>query len=172
MHPGPIASLGRVLGNRETLYKYLNPHLTAIASSSGIYLIDAVSGSLVWSASHAGEVAAGGCVMATVTENWLVYAFRDADLPGAVTRVVSVELYSRGESNRCVHGQRSLPLLHIDQNLFVLLARDRGARCLHALLRLPAGRAIARYDADAKWYLLTRSARCVGLLSRIDGIFK
>ncbi|RIA80203.1 hypothetical protein C1645_12520 [Glomus cerebriforme] len=55
-----IASLGRVLGDRSVLYKYLNPHLVAIATLStsktpatlNIYLIDIVKGSILHHATH------------------------------------------------------------------------------------------------------------------------
>jgi hypothetical protein len=51
---GPVASVGKVLGNCSTLYKYLNPHLTALTTSSftshpptcAIYLVDAAKGSV------------------------------------------------------------------------------------------------------------------------------
>jgi hypothetical protein len=99
---GPIASIGKVLGDRSTLYKYLNPHLTLVLTSSpssrtcGIYILDMVKGSVVY---HASVPAAGGAcdVQATLTENWLVYHYFD-DEPPAVGqskgyRVISVEFY-------------------------------------------------------------------------------
>lgn len=50
-----VHSAGRVLGNRSVLYKYANPNLVAIAvldsvhSVLQIYLVDAVSGYIVYS---------------------------------------------------------------------------------------------------------------------------
>jgi hypothetical protein len=99
---GPIASIGKVLGNRATLYKYLNPHLTVVLTSSprsrtcGIYVLDVVKGSIIY---HASVPAAGGVcdVQATLTENWLVYHYFDDELPGVGQskgyRVISVEFY-------------------------------------------------------------------------------
>ncbi|PCH43293.1 DUF1620-domain-containing protein [Wolfiporia cocos MD-104 SS10] len=103
----PVASLGKVLGNRTTLYKYLNPHLTAVvtefASAAGarpsrcaLYLVDGAKGTVVY---HVMLPAAGGkCdVHVTLTENWLVYVYYDPETTGMGTtkghRVVSVELY-------------------------------------------------------------------------------
>nr|CAG8470736.1 11817_t:CDS:10 [Entrophospora candida] len=56
-----VASLGRVLGDRSVLYKYLNPHLVAVATLSSsesstatlnIYLIDIVKGSILYQYKH------------------------------------------------------------------------------------------------------------------------
>jgi hypothetical protein len=101
-----VASLGRVLGNRDTLYKYLNPHLFAVStvspsSKSGtIYLVDSASGTIVWSAAHTAEVDPQAGVVATLSDNWLVYAFRDAVALGKPTRLVSVELYDQSKESR------------------------------------------------------------------------
>ncbi|KAL0573048.1 hypothetical protein V5O48_008907 [Marasmius crinis-equi] len=115
---GSIASLGKVLGNRTTLYKYLNEHLfvvltaphsqsqsfgsTTRTSGCGIYLVDGVKGSTVYHASVPTSTGGtgGGCdVKAVLTENWLVYHYFDEDYQGAGPgqtkgyRMVSVELY-------------------------------------------------------------------------------
>lgn len=99
---GPIASIGKVLGNRMTLYKYLNPHLTLVLTSSplsstcGIYVLDVVKGSVIY---HASVSATGGVcdIQATLTENWLVYHYFDAEFSGTGQskgyRVISVEFY-------------------------------------------------------------------------------
>jgi hypothetical protein len=101
---GPIASIGKVLGNRTTLYKYLNPHLfvaltashSVTPSSCGIYVIDGVKGTIIYSAtlpSHSGM-----CDMqASLRENWLVYHYFDREFAGVGStkgyRMVTVELY-------------------------------------------------------------------------------
>ncbi|KAJ3784551.1 DUF1620-domain-containing protein [Lentinula aff. detonsa] len=104
----PVASLGKVLGNRTTLYKYLNPHavvvLTAPHSSTlltsnahcGLYLVDIVKGSVIYEATLPAE--GHNCnVKATFTENWLVYHYYDDEYQGAGQtkgyRMVTVELY-------------------------------------------------------------------------------
>lgn len=100
---GPVASLGKVLGNRTTLYKYLNPRLIVVLTAThsvsparcGLYVVDTVKGSTVY---HVELPAADGVcnVKTTLTENWLVYHYYD---PEAATgqakghRVVSVEFY-------------------------------------------------------------------------------
>ncbi|KAH7927025.1 DUF1620-domain-containing protein [Leucogyrophana mollusca] len=101
---GDVASVGKVLGNRSTLYKYLNPHLTAVLTSTladspptcSVYLVDGVKGSIVYHASL--PAAEGKCdVQAALTENWLVYQYFDDEYAGVGQskghHVVSVELY-------------------------------------------------------------------------------
>ncbi|KAG1816884.1 DUF1620-domain-containing protein [Suillus subaureus] len=99
---GPVASIGKVLGNRMTLYKYLNPHLTLVltsflpSSTCGIYVLDVIKGSVIY---HVSVPAAGGVcdTQATLTENWLVYHYFDDEFSGTGQskgyRVVSVEFY-------------------------------------------------------------------------------
>ncbi|KAJ7709007.1 hypothetical protein B0H17DRAFT_916569 [Mycena rosella] len=102
---GPIASLGKVLGNRTTLYKYLNPRMfvvltqgtDAVASGCGVYVVDGAKGSVLYSAvvPRAGSEVCD--VHATLTENWLVYHYYEgAGLEDGETkgwRIVTVELY-------------------------------------------------------------------------------
>lgn len=96
---GKVASIGRVLGDRSTLYKYINPHLLAIATLEDasatlvIHLVDAVNGGLVWEAKHSGDVVASAPVAVALTENWLVYSYSEQDLEGKQTKIVSVELF-------------------------------------------------------------------------------
>ncbi|KAI5857871.1 hypothetical protein BZA05DRAFT_347370 [Tricharina praecox] len=100
----PVASIGRVLGDRSVMYKYLNQHLLVITtinpvlSTASVYLLDAVSGSILHSATHAGADTSQP-IVATVSENWLVYTFfGDNDVvatPGAAKgyQLVVSELY-------------------------------------------------------------------------------
>ncbi|KAI5796251.1 hypothetical protein DFH27DRAFT_502102 [Peziza echinospora] len=100
----PPASIGRVLGDRSVMYKYLNPHLilvtTARIDSTGIisvYLLDSVSGALLYTASHTGADT-GKPIVSVVYENWFVYSFfSDADLKDAPPvkgyQLVVTELY-------------------------------------------------------------------------------
>ncbi|KAH9929331.1 uncharacterized protein B0H18DRAFT_996604 [Fomitopsis serialis] len=105
-HPAhePVASLGKVLGNRTTLYKYLNPNLmavvtgspTAVASKCSLYLVDGAKGTILYHVAL--PVTEGACdVKVSLTENWLVYQYYDGDASGVQStkshRVVSVELY-------------------------------------------------------------------------------
>jgi hypothetical protein len=101
---GLVASIGKVLGNRTTLYKYLNPRLFVILTASpslspptcGVYLADSTKGTIVYHATLPSS--AGTCdVKATFTENWLVYHYYDEDAAGVGQakgyRMVTVELY-------------------------------------------------------------------------------
>ncbi|KII83787.1 hypothetical protein PLICRDRAFT_147866 [Plicaturopsis crispa FD-325 SS-3] len=105
-HPrrGPVASIGKVLGNRSTLYKYLNPHLTAVVTASAatsppactVYLLDGAKGSIVYRATLPSK--AGLCdVKISLTDNWLTYHYYDPEYNGYGSskgyRIVSVELY-------------------------------------------------------------------------------
>lgn len=112
----PVASLGKVLGDRRTLYKYLNPHLIGILTvippmdsesdqkpTCGIYLLDDAKGSIVYHATVS-STHGGVCqVHAVLAENWLLYTYYDEDVTSTVQakgqRVVSVELYEGNEVN-------------------------------------------------------------------------
>lgn len=118
-----VASYGKVLANRTTLYKYLNPHMSIVLTAvhggpvemtsadtetgtgtgsggpgCGVYIVDTVKGSVLY---HASLPAPGGrekCdVKAALSENWLVYHYYDPE-EAAVDeargwKMVSVELY-------------------------------------------------------------------------------
>ncbi|KAH9010844.1 DUF1620-domain-containing protein [Lactarius pseudohatsudake] len=93
---GPVASLGKVLGNRTTLYKYLNPHLIAVTTASpdtcGVYVVDAAKGSIVYHVSIAAKQ--GRCDLhATFVENWSTSGVGQTK----GRRLVSVELYEGSE---------------------------------------------------------------------------
>lgn len=116
---GPVASIGKVLGNRTTLYKYLNPRLFVLLTaphsagpptsgsqdasekappkSCGIYVVDSVKGTVVYRATLPAVEGISCDVKATFAENWLVYHYYDDEFSGHGTtkgwRVVSVELY-------------------------------------------------------------------------------
>ncbi|GME28890.1 Quinonprotein alcohol dehydrogenase-like protein [Neofusicoccum parvum] len=76
----PVASIGKVLGDRRVLYKYLNPNLvlvSAVADSTGVlsvYLLDGVSGALLWQATHEG-VDTTQTIAGALSENWVTYSF-------------------------------------------------------------------------------------------------
>ncbi|KAI0341141.1 DUF1620-domain-containing protein [Trametopsis cervina] len=100
---GPVASFGKVLGNRSTLYKYLNPSLVVVLTNSlkdtvpscGVYVMDSAKGTTLY---HAVLPAVNGAcnVKAAMVENWLVYHYYD-DHAGVDQakgyRMVSVEFY-------------------------------------------------------------------------------
>ena len=104
---GPVASVGKVLGNRTTLYKYLNHRLLVVLTelpsspglgsgsgspqTCGIDLVDTTKGSVVYRASV--HSSSGSCgVKASLSENWLVYHYYEKDAEATGYRMVSVEL--------------------------------------------------------------------------------
>ena len=97
---GPVASIGKVLGNRTTLYKYLNPRLFTVLTASqsrsicGIYVVDSMKGTVVYHAEV--KSSSRGCdVKTALTENWLVYHYYEGEAGDGTKgyRMVSVEFY-------------------------------------------------------------------------------
>ncbi|KAI9731786.1 MAG: hypothetical protein M1834_004575 [Cirrosporium novae-zelandiae] len=76
----PVASIGKVLGTRSVLYKYLNPNLvlvTAISeqsSSASFYLIDSISGETLYQVTYP-DVDPSQEITSTMSENWFVVSF-------------------------------------------------------------------------------------------------
>lgn len=76
----PVASIGRMLGDRRVLYKYLNANMALIMTSHdalrilSVYLIDSVSGSILYTSSHKG-VDTSRPITSTLSENWIAYSF-------------------------------------------------------------------------------------------------
>lgn len=93
-----IASLGRVLGDRSVLYKFLDPHarvvVTHVASTgeARLRVLDVVSGTLLYSLVVPDVVASDG-IRATIAENWITLQYATSGDDGLVHRLVSVELY-------------------------------------------------------------------------------
>ncbi|KAL1604886.1 hypothetical protein SLS60_004426 [Paraconiothyrium brasiliense] len=75
----PVASIGKVLGDRRVLYKYLNPNLvlvTTVAEAgrrASVYLLDSASGQLLHTALHNG-VDVSRPIPSTFSENWFTYS--------------------------------------------------------------------------------------------------
>ena len=74
----PIASIGRPLGDRNVLYKFVSPNLLLIitlnskVSAANVYLLDSISGQTLYSTSHT-AVNTAKEVEATFSENWFTY---------------------------------------------------------------------------------------------------
>ncbi|TGO43429.1 hypothetical protein BHYA_0001g00580 [Botrytis hyacinthi] len=81
----PVASIGRVLGDRTVMYKYLNPNtvlVTAVSDESSIasfYLLDTVSGDVLYSTNHEG-VDTKKPIASVFTENWFAYSLWSDEL--------------------------------------------------------------------------------------------
>ncbi|KAI2632826.1 DUF1620-domain-containing protein [Xylaria nigripes] len=76
----PIASIGRVLGDRTVKYKYLNPNTMVVAAVNGeisvlsVYLLDTVSGQILASSTYDG-VDPNKDVACTISENWFLCSY-------------------------------------------------------------------------------------------------
>ncbi|KAJ9103363.1 hypothetical protein QFC19_004462 [Naganishia cerealis] len=106
---GPIASYGRVLGDRTTLYKYLNPHLIAYSTvlddglnQASVNIVDSVSGSIVYQ-TLIENVDTGKGVPVILAENWMVFTYTEKSptgKSGSGYRLVSVELFEGLEDEK------------------------------------------------------------------------
>ncbi|XP_058792034.1 ER membrane protein complex subunit 1 isoform X2 [Phymastichus coffea] len=87
-----VHSQGRVLSDRSVLYKYINPNLVAVVTKGidtlNLYLLDVVSGSMIFSIVHKRTK---GPVHIVHSENWVVYSyFNDKSRR---TEIATLELY-------------------------------------------------------------------------------
>jgi len=134
----PVASIGKVLGNRSVLYKYLNSNLVLVTAvdpnghTAGVYLLDAVSGKLLHEATHIG-VDPTQPIASTISENWFAYSFYgDATDESAAKgyQLVISELYESDIPNdrgplgsagnySSIHGD-GLPLPHVVSQSFII----------------------------------------------------
>ena len=75
----PVASIGKALGDRNVLYKYLNPNLllvtatNAVTSTATFYLVDSVSGATLYSMTHS-DVDLSQPISSSIFENFLAYS--------------------------------------------------------------------------------------------------
>ncbi|GBP90129.1 ER membrane protein complex subunit 1 [Eumeta japonica] len=96
-----VHSPGRVLADRSVLYKYLNPNLVLFITEAPdyvhkdivtVWLVDVVSGAVVWSQVHRRARASAHAVH---TENMIAYAYYNDK--HRRTEIASVELYTGRE---------------------------------------------------------------------------
>jgi hypothetical protein len=91
---GAVASYGRAVGDKSTLYKYLNPHLLvataldASKSTAKVIVLDSSTGRKIHEVVLKGVATEKG-VQTAMSENWLVYSYLDSQ----GWRIGSVELY-------------------------------------------------------------------------------
>jgi hypothetical protein len=106
-----VASLGRVLGNRNVLYKYLNPNLFAVAIANPetrtmtMTLLDGVKGSVLYQVTHQDVDAVHHDVHIATSENWIVYHYwTNGALRGSSKgyQVSVLELYEGAAENERV----------------------------------------------------------------------
>lgn len=100
----PVASIGKVLGDRSVLYKYLSPNLallTALSSTTlTIYLIEAITGATLHTSTHNG-IDTSSPVASIMSENWFAYSFtsRHPTTSAISTQIVIAELYESAFPN-------------------------------------------------------------------------
>ncbi|KAK4542469.1 hypothetical protein LTR36_006721 [Oleoguttula mirabilis] len=76
----PVASIGKVLGDRRVLYKYLDPNLALLvtandaARAATFYVLNTVSGAILYSNVHSG-VDVSSPIASMLSENWFTYSF-------------------------------------------------------------------------------------------------
>ena len=75
----PVASIGKALGDRNVLYKYLNANLLLITTvgaenpTATFYVLDATSGAVIYSVTHPG-IDKNQPIVSTISENWFSYS--------------------------------------------------------------------------------------------------
>ena len=88
----PVASIGKVLGDRNVLYKYTSPNLVFLTAVSKdtltVSIVEAVTGAILHVSLHKG-VATDATIPVALSENWFVYSFFGAS---STTNVKSHQL--------------------------------------------------------------------------------
>nr|QBH67553.1 hypothetical protein UEMT_2019 [Ustilago esculenta] len=110
-HRDTIALYGRVLGDRSTLYKYLNPHASLVvtatpsANQAHLYLLDTVTGNVLYEL-ELEDVDSAQPLRAHLVENWITaaYSVRNAE-EGRTTHIVTAELYEEPNVDEAVKGK-------------------------------------------------------------------
>lgn len=149
-----VHSQGRVMGDRSVLYKYINPNLAAVftegsdtiqKSFCNIYLLDSITGLIVYSSSHK------RCktpVHVVHSENWVVYSFYN-DKSRRI-EISSIELFEgMYQSNTTAFSSFAPPPLPlVEHQTFIFPSvidamadtiTERGMTSKHILIALPTG---------------------------------
>ncbi|KAI9715091.1 MAG: hypothetical protein M1812_006209 [Candelaria pacifica] len=96
----PVASIGKVLGDRSVMYKYLNPNIVLIttvsdaAKTATFSLLNSVSGAVLHSTTHTG-VDITRPIVSAMSENWFVYSLW-CDVTNSPTTVSAAKGYQLG----------------------------------------------------------------------------
>ncbi|KAI7878778.1 DUF1620-domain-containing protein [Lichtheimia hyalospora FSU 10163] len=105
-----VALLGRVLGNRNVMYKYLNPHMFAVLSTNpdqetlAVRLVDGVKGTILYETLHRKVDAVNHAVQVVQAEHWVIYHFWSTDAKTRGYQAVVLELYEGEWENERVIG--------------------------------------------------------------------
>ena len=119
-----VFSQGRVLADRSVLYKYLNPNLVVVTTEGwhphhrgylNVYLVDVVSGSVVFSMSHRRIL---GPVHVVHAENWVVYSYYNERQRR--TELASLELFEgKDQSNSSAFSSFTAPQPLVDRQAYI-----------------------------------------------------
>ncbi|KAJ6257533.1 hypothetical protein Dda_7318 [Drechslerella dactyloides] len=99
----PIASIGKVLGDRSVMYKYINPHVVLLISSVEststiyLYLLDSVSGAVLHTSTQT-DVDTSRPIVATMAENWYVYSYYSRSTAKG-THIVVTDFFASANKN-------------------------------------------------------------------------
>ncbi|XP_003741298.1 ER membrane protein complex subunit 1 [Galendromus occidentalis] len=116
-----VHSQGRVLGDRSVLYKYINPNLAAIISRSAqqnsvfVYLIDVVTGSIIYQTVHR---KAKGPIHMVHSENWFVYSYINEKMRRQ--EISAIDLYEGFEQPNDTFSSFSSVQPQVEHNTFIL----------------------------------------------------
>ncbi|KAI7872624.1 uncharacterized protein EV154DRAFT_529119 [Mucor mucedo] len=103
-----VASIGRALGNRNVLYKYLNPHMFALitrGSAKGVMkvrIMDSVKGSILYETVHTQVDTETNEVHVIQSENWFIYHFWSNSAQPMGYQTVVLELFEGENENERV----------------------------------------------------------------------
>ncbi|AMD19493.1 HCL658Cp [Eremothecium sinecaudum] len=99
-----IMNIGKVLGNRSVMYKYLNPNLASyiVANKKANYMtvniIDTVTGELIHSVYHDEGIVLDEPINLVFGEHWVIYSYF-SNVPIAEQRISVIELYESSQPN-------------------------------------------------------------------------
>lgn len=123
-----VSSLGRVLGNRQVLYKYLNPNMAAVLTTTkggaspslSVYLIDVVKGSILHEISHQ-AVNVDVAPNIAIAENWIVYSYYSDDTEAVKGQIINVlEAYESAKPDERFTSKQNMSSFANDERPFVL----------------------------------------------------
>lgn len=159
-----VHSQGRVLGDRSVLYKYINPNLVAFVTQApdsthksvlNLYLVDVVSGSVVFTMTHRKVRAPLSIVH---SENWLAYSYFNEKLRR--TEITTIELYEgKSQANSSVWSSlQAPPMPLVERQSYILptivealreTITERGITNKHVLIGTASGSIV-----EMPWHLL------------------
>ncbi|CAK4034870.1 ER membrane complex subunit 1 [Lecanosticta acicola] len=111
----PVASIGKVLGDRRVLYKYLSPNMALLVTtldesrSASFYVLDTVSGATLYADTHT-DVDLSAPIPTIMSENWFAYSYTSEssdDTPKGTYLVVAEMFESLVPNDRGPLGEKT-----------------------------------------------------------------